>query len=101
MTTANTTTTATWNTTRTKPFLDDPRQISYANLAWKQGVLGALNVAALILSVRLILLVAVVGAFLLTWQTLADPQTYKVIATSAFMALTVLPAVWLSGRGPR
>jgi hypothetical protein len=69
--------------------------------AWKSGVLGALNVAALILSVRLILLVAVIGAFLLTWQTLADPQLFRVIATSAFMALTVLPAVWLSavGRG--
>jgi hypothetical protein len=69
------------------------------NRAWKQGVLGALNVAARILSVRLILLVAVIGAFILTWQTLTDPQPYRVIATSAFMALTVLPAVWLSATG--
>lgn len=58
--------------------------------------MGALNVAALILSVRLILLVATVGAILLTWQTLADPQLYRVIAISAYMALIELPVVWLS-----
>jgi hypothetical protein len=65
---------------------------------WKAGVLGALNFTALILSARLILLVAVAGACLLTWKTLEDPQIYRVIAISAFMALTVLPAVWLSAR---
>lgn len=84
-----------WNTSGVQPFVPEP-QTSYRNLAWKQGVLGALNFAALILSVRLILLVAVVGGLLLTWQTLADPQMYRVIAISAYMVLIVLPVVWLS-----
>jgi hypothetical protein len=65
---------------------------------WKAGVLGALNFTALILSARLILLVAVAGAFSLTWRTLVDPQILPVIATSAYMGLIVLPLVWLSAR---
>ena len=101
--TSPTTTATSWTSSR-DPFPDySPsvpdsyrHKVALETQAWKHGVLGALNLAARVLAVRFILLVAVIGAFLLTWQTLADPQMWRVIATLAFTALTVLPAVWLS-----
>ena len=64
--------------------------------AWKAGVLGALNMAAVILAVRLVVLVAVLGAILLAWEALADPQIVRVSALAVYGLLVVLPVVWLA-----
>src|ERR1700756_3705971 len=38
-----------------------------ANRAWRAGVLGAVNVLAMVLAGRLLVLVAIAGAIFLTW----------------------------------
>ena len=45
--------------------------------AWRQGVLGALNLAVTILAVRLIVLVAVAGGIALTWLALQEPDPMR------------------------
>jgi hypothetical protein len=67
--------------------------------AWKQAVLGTLNLAAMILAARLLVLVAVLGAILLAWNALADPQIFRVVALGVYGLLVVLPVVWLSASG--
>lgn len=67
--------------------------------AWKSGVMGALNFAAHVLAVRMIVLVAVTGAIGLTWQALADPVLYRVLAVGVYSMLVVIPVVWLSATG--
>ncbi|HEY2530288.1 MAG TPA: hypothetical protein VGJ20_20520 [Xanthobacteraceae bacterium] len=66
--------------------------------AWKAGVLGALNVATVILAVRLTLLVSVGGAISLTWLALRDPDPYRLGALAVYAVLVVVPLVWLAGR---
>jgi hypothetical protein len=67
--------------------------------AWKSGVLGALNLVAMVLAARLIVLVAVLGGILLTWQALADPVAFRVLALGVYGGLIVLPSIWLSSTG--
>ena len=52
--------------------------------------------AAVILAVRLVVLVAVLGAILLAWEALADPQIVRVSALAVYGLLVVLPVVWLA-----
>lgn len=66
--------------------------------AWKQGVLGAVNVLALVLAVRIILLVAVIGAICLTVIAIRDPDPWRLGALAIFAMTVVIPTVWLSGR---
>jgi hypothetical protein len=66
--------------------------------AWKQGVLGALNVIAVVLAVRAILLVAVVGAFYLTVIAIDRPDPWRMAALAIYCVVTVIPVVWLSSR---
>jgi hypothetical protein len=64
--------------------------------------MGALNVFATILAVRLILLVAVSGAIWLSWLALgaatASVQTGPLVALSVYVAAVVVPLVWLASR---
>jgi uncharacterized membrane protein len=69
--------------------------------AWKAGVMGALNLLAVVLAVRLILLVAVVGALILAWSVVkaTDPVPYpSLIMLVVYGLLVVIPVVWLSSR---
>lgn len=66
--------------------------------AWKAGVMGSLNVLAIVLGVRLTLLVAVGGAISLTWFALQTPDPYRLGALAVYAAVVVLPLVWLAGR---
>jgi hypothetical protein len=66
--------------------------------AWKAGMLGALNVAVAILAVRLILLVAVVGASGLTYLVLVQPDPYRLGALGIYTAVVVVPLIWLTAR---
>lgn len=69
--------------------------------AWKAGVLGSLNVLAVVLAVRIILLVAVIGALILAWAALHTPETVPypaLIMLVVYGLLVVVPVVWLSSR---
>jgi hypothetical protein len=67
-------------------------------LAWKQGVLGAINVATAILAVRLILLLAVAGAVFLALEALATAEPLRLAALGVYTLSVVLPLVWLAAR---
>lgn len=77
----------------------EQQRLSEKNHAWKQGVMGSLNVAAMILATRLIVLVAVLGAIALSYQALGDPQLYRVLTLVAYGLLVVGPVVWLAASG--
>lgn len=66
--------------------------------AWRQGVIGALNVLTAILAVRLTLLVAVSGAVWLTWLALQTPDPYRLGALGVYSAVVVVPLIWLAAR---
>jgi len=69
--------------------------------AWKAGVLGAMNLLAVVLAVRLVLLVAVLGALWLAKLALDVPapvQQAALIMLGVYCATVVLPMVWLSSR---
>ena len=67
--------------------------------AWRQGVLGGLNFAALVLSARLIVLVAVGGGIALTWLCLQEPDPYRLGALGIYCVALVLTG-WLASRKP-
>jgi hypothetical protein len=69
--------------------------------AWKAGVLGAVNLLAVVLAVRLVLLVAVIGALWLAKLALDVPvamQMPALVMLGVYCATVVIPMVWLSSR---
>ena len=69
--------------------------------AWKAGVMGAINLLAIVLAVRLVLLVAVIGALWLAKLALDVPQPVQqaaLIMLAVYCVTVVLPMVWLSSR---
>ena len=69
-----------------------------ARKSWQQAVIGSLNVATKILAVRLILLLAVVGAIALTLIAVQKNDPARLIALGVYTVTVVLPMVWLSVR---
>lgn len=63
------------------------------------GVMGAVSVLALVLSARLIVLIAIVGAIGLAWVALANPDPYRIAVLAAYLLAGLVPCVWLSSRG--
>ena len=61
-------------------------------------MLGTLNVLAMVLGARLVVLVAVVGAIALTWTALVSPDPFKLGVLAIYGAAVVLPSIWLAGR---
>lgn len=63
--------------------------------------MGALNLLAVVLAVRLVLLVAVVGALYLAKLALDVPPSLQMpalIMLGVYCATVVIPMVWLSSR---
>src|SRR5580693_3244082 len=87
-------------TTATKPPV--PRETEFIHrAAWKAGVMGALNLLAVVLAVRLVLLVAVIGALWLAKLALDVPVTMQMpalVMLGVYCLTTVIPLVWLSSR---
>ena len=67
--------------------------------AWRAAVLGSLSFAALVLSARLIVLVAVGGGIALTWLCLQQPDPYRLGALGIYCVAMVLTG-WLASRKP-
>jgi hypothetical protein len=59
-------------------------------------MLGAINVLALVLAARLILLVAVCGAIGLAYLSLIEPDPYRLGALAIYSTVIVVPLIWLS-----
>lgn len=66
--------------------------------AWRAGAIGAVNVIAAILAVRLTLLVGVAGAIGLTWLALQQPDPVRLIALGIYVVGTIPALTWLAGR---
>ena len=69
--------------------------------AWKAGVLGSFNLLAIVLAVRLVLLVAVIGALWLAKLALDVPAPLQIpalVMLGVYCATVVIPMVWLSSR---
>lgn len=81
---------ATMATTTTPP----PEYVHRA--AWKAGVLGALNALSLILAVRLTLLCAVSGAFVLAYLAIQNATPYQSLVLVIYTAVVVVPLIWLA-----
>jgi hypothetical protein len=94
-----TTTSPATTSTPTPPSIQVPFQEIQHRAAWKAGVLGSLNVLALVLGIRFIVLVAVVGGISLTWLALKQPDPYQLIALGTYCVAVVVPCVWLAARG--
>jgi hypothetical protein len=96
---SNPTTTASAATPPKSPFTQPVITQEYiSRTAWRQGVIGALNVLTAILAVRLILLVSVGGATFLAWEALREPDPYRLAVLGVYVALAVMPLVWLAAR---
>jgi hypothetical protein len=67
--------------------------------AWKAGVLASINVLVMVLSARLIMMVAVSGGIALTWLVLQQADPYRLIGLAIYAAGVVLPAVYLAASG--
>lgn len=66
--------------------------------AWRQGILASLAVVSAVLAARLILLLAVVGAFAIAYITLASPGPWPAAIFGAYVVGIVAPLVWLASR---
>lgn len=66
--------------------------------AWQASVMASLNVAALILAVRFILLIAVIGAFALAWVGVSAPDPWRVAVLAGYAVIVVVPLIWLASR---
>ena len=83
----------------TSPTSSTPKQAEYVHrAAWKAGVIGAFNALAIILAIRLILLVAIVGAIALSVIAINAPDPYRLAALGIYSVVIVVPMVWLSSR---
>ena len=69
-----------------------------ARQAWRQGVLGAVNLFALVLAVRLTLMLSVLGAVALAWLAAEQQNPYRLAALGIYTVSVVLPLVALAGR---
>src|SRR5262245_34253107 len=67
--------------------------------AWRAGVLGAIDVLALVRSGRLLVLVAIAGAIFLTFMSIGNPDPYRLAALGIYCLLAVVPCVWLARAG--
>lgn len=63
------------------------------------SLLPVFSALAAVLAIRLFLLFAVVGAFILAQAAMTDSSNYKIYVLIAYCAFTVLPLVWLDIQG--
>lgn len=64
--------------------------------AWRQGLLASISVISQILAVRVVLLVAVLGAVFLTYLALSQGDVLRLGALGIYCAVVVAPIVFLS-----
>lgn len=73
-----------------------PEQLA-ANRAWRRQVIASANVLWQILAVRILALVGIIGAGLLTWVSEMNPDAYKLGLLGIYCGGVSL-VVWLASR---
>jgi hypothetical protein len=64
--------------------------------AWKAGLIAAINVLALILAARAIVLIAVIGGIVLAYPALDHPDLFRVGILAVYCVGVILPSVVLA-----
>lgn len=67
-------------------------------LSWKAAALGTINVLTAILAVRIILMIAVIGAIMLASLTLSTHDMVRVAVLGLYTLTVVCPLVWLAAQ---
>lgn len=80
---------------RSKPVVFAPEEKENILLRTFNELLPVFGALATILAIRLFLLFAVVGAFILAQAALSDTTYHGVWTLVAYCAFTILPLVWL------
>jgi hypothetical protein len=80
------------------PARPTPSQDQIKAAAWRAAFIGTMNAMALVLTARLIVLMAVIGAGILTYIALQNADQYKLIALAIYCGGVVGSTVWLAGR---
>lgn len=83
---------------RTNPNSAAFQQEVMSRRAWRASVIGSLNVAAMILAARFILLLATLGAFCLAYIATQSAQPLQLVAVGIYLLGVVFPLTWLSSR---
>jgi hypothetical protein len=68
------------------------------NLAYRAAVIGAVNVLLRILSMRVILLISVVGGIGLAVVVLQQPDVLRLGVLGIYAVAIVIPVIWLASR---
>jgi hypothetical protein len=66
--------------------------------AWRASLLGTLNALTAVLAVRLVLMLATIGAIILAVLALRTGQTTALAVLGIYALAVVCPLVWLSSR---
>lgn len=66
--------------------------------AWRAALIASMQAIVLVVAARAVLFLAAVGAFVLAWVALRDPQPLRLGAAGMFDLLVFLPAVWLAAK---
>ena len=85
-------------TSSTASSTTDFRSEYVARAAWKQGVLGALNVLIAVVAVRFIVLIAIGGGIALSVMALQNADPWRLGALAIYAVAIVLPTVWMASR---
>lgn len=75
--------------------------ISTPDHAYRAAVLASVNVLFAVLSIRFVLLLAVMGAIYLAALTVLAPDPWRLGALAIYAILVVAPTVWLAARQAR
>lgn len=88
--------------TKTKPVSEEiPVTKSHALAEALNSLLPVFGALAAILAIRLFLLFAVVGAFILAQSALASDSTHSIWVLTAYCVFTILPLVYLEVNGKK
>ncbi len=85
---------------RSKPIFEAPEKPNALAEAFN-SLLPIFSALAAILAVRLFLLFAIIGAFVLAQTALADTTYHSLWVLTAYCAFTILPLVWLDLAGKK
>lgn len=84
----------------TKPvFTPEPKKNALTETL--EAMLPVFATLAAVLAVRLFLLFAIIGAFILAQTSLSDSSDKSIWVLIAYCAFTILPLVWLDTHGKR
>jgi len=59
-------------------------------------VLSAITLGIRVLNARMLLLLALLGAFALAWTAVGEPSTLRILADALYNICVLLPIVWLA-----